>query len=122
MPRLYRSIILVSDIEQAQAFYSTVLGMPGKRVSPERHYFDCEGTILACFDSMKFNEKPATPNPDYVYIAVDDLNESYALCKQAGATITEEIQSHPWGETSFYIEDPFGNPMCFVDRTTVFMG
>ena len=26
--------------------------MPGSRVSSGRHYFDCGGTILACYDAL----------------------------------------------------------------------
>ena len=33
-----------------------------------------------------------------------------------------EIARRPWGEVSFYVEDPFGNKLCFVDRATVFTG
>ena len=44
MAHLYRVIVPVSDIEAAQAFYADVLGQPGHRISPGRHYFDCEGT------------------------------------------------------------------------------
>ncbi len=123
MPQLYRVIIPVSDMEKAQAFYESILGIEGERVSPERHYFDCEGTILACFDPSMFDGKSSvTPNPEHVYISVDDLNSTYQRCKIAGAEITTEIDSYPWGETSFYIHDPFGNPLCFVERSTVFRG
>lgn len=123
MPQLYRVIIPVSDIEKAQAFYESILEVEGERVSPERHYFDCEGTILACFDPTMFDGKPSvTPNPENIYISVDDLNSTYERCKSVGATITTEIDSYPWGETSFYIDDPFGNPICFVERSTVFRG
>jgi uncharacterized glyoxalase superfamily protein PhnB len=31
-----------------------------------------------------------------------------------------QIANRPWGERSFYLRDPFGNPLCFVDETTVF--
>jgi catechol 2,3-dioxygenase-like lactoylglutathione lyase family enzyme len=123
MPRLYRVILPVPDIEQAQAFYEHVLGIAGHRVSPERHYFDCDGTILACFDPTRFHEKPeATPNPEHIYIAVDDLEGCLRRCTEAGASIEVGIDSYPWGETSFYVEDPFGNPVCFVDRKTIFTG
>ena len=27
-----------------------------------------------------------------------------------------------WGERSFYVRDPFGNPLCFVDADTLFTG
>lgn len=50
MARLYRVIVPVVGIEASASFYAAVLGEPGRRVSPGRHYFDCEGTILACFD------------------------------------------------------------------------
>ncbi len=123
MTKLYRVIVPVSDIDQAQTFYAAILEDPGERVSPERHYFDCEGTILACFDPTKFDEKPeAVPNPEHLYFAVEDLTGALERCTAAGAKVVAEIQSYPWGETSFYIEDPFGNQLCFVDRNTMFTG
>lgn len=33
-----------------------------------------------------------------------------------------EIARRPWGERSFYATDPFGNPLCFVGRDSVFRG
>lgn len=32
------------------------------------------------------------------------------------------IATRPWGKRSFYVEDPFGNKQCFVDRATLFSG
>lgn len=123
MARLYRVIVPVQDIEIAQSFYEAILGDPGERVSPERHYFNCEGTILACFDPTQFHEKPeAVPNPENIYLAVDDLDICYKQCTEAGAKVVTEIKSYPWGETSFYIEDPFQNQLCFVARETMFTG
>ena len=123
MPQLYRVILPVNDLEKAQTFYSSILGDVGSRVSPERHYFDCEGTILACYDPMMFKEKAAfSPNPEHIYLAVDELKSCYEKCLHAGAKITADIQSYPWGETSFYFDDPFGNQICFVDRETMFVG
>lgn len=51
-PHLFRVILPVSDIEVAAAFYAGILGVPGDRVSPGRHYFPCGGTILACYDAL----------------------------------------------------------------------
>lgn len=31
-----------------------------------------------------------------------------------------QIARRPWGERSFYMHDPFGNPLCFVDEKTTF--
>jgi catechol 2,3-dioxygenase-like lactoylglutathione lyase family enzyme len=130
---LFRVLVPVTDIEKAQAFYSAVLDQKGQRVSPGRHYFDCEGTILACFDpSADGDGRTAAPNPEDIYIAVADLETTYAACQRAAAQfVTEdppmvgpmgEIAKRPWGETSFYIKDPFGNPVCFVATETVFTG
>jgi hypothetical protein len=33
-----------------------------------------------------------------------------------------KIAQRPWGERSFYAADPFGNPLCFVARDSVFTG
>jgi catechol 2,3-dioxygenase-like lactoylglutathione lyase family enzyme len=130
---LFRVILPVSDIEGATRFYGHVLGLPGQRVSPGRHYFDCEGVILACFDPQADGDGyEALPNPECIYVAVDDLRATFRNVKEAGGLLPEgnwgpegpkgEIAMRPWGERSFYAEDPFGNQLCFVDRKTMFTG
>lgn len=131
-PKLYRVIVPVADIEKAAAFYAVVLGMPGMRVSDGRHYFDCDGTILACYDpKADGDEGGPTPLPEHLYLAVDDLERTYIACQKAGAGFdfgdvhgdpAGKIAMRPWGERSFYVADPFGNKLCFVDRRTVFTG
>lgn len=124
MPKLFRVILPVSDIEQAERFYSLLLGIPGKRVSPGRHYFDCGGTILACFDPKADGDSITfKPNPDHVYFSVPDLQAAYKRAAAAGCQwIEPKIDRRPWGEISFYARDPFGNPICLVDEKTVFTG
>ncbi|MEX2210971.1 MAG: VOC family protein [Gaiellaceae bacterium] len=122
-PRLFRVILPVSDIDQAAEFYGRVLGSPGVRVSGGRHYFDCGGTILACFDPLADgNAEPLGPNPDYVYFAVDDLEAVHERARAAGCRELTPIETQPWGERSFYGRDPYGNPVCFVDEETTFTG
>jgi catechol 2,3-dioxygenase-like lactoylglutathione lyase family enzyme len=124
MAHLYRVILPVSDIERAAGFYAAVLGSPGRRVSPGRHYFECEGTILACFDPQADGDGyRANPNPEPLYFAVTDLPSAYEACKRAGAVFATasppgvgplgEITKRPWGEESFYATDP-SEPLCFV--------
>ena len=121
-PRLYRVILPVSDIEGAAKFYDCLLGFEGERVSSSRHYFDCGGTILACVEpageGLKFR-----PNLDHVYFAVDDIEAVFERAKEAGCSwLEDEISTRPWDERSFYAKDPSGNPICFVDESTVFTG
>lgn len=132
MAKLFRVIVPVSDVERAASFYGTLLGQEGHRVSPGRHYFDCEGVILACYNPRADGDDwDAVPNPDHIYFAVDDLEAFYSRARRLGGLSTEvgdgglpmgESAQRPWGERSFYLQDPFGNKLCFVDSTTVFRG
>jgi catechol 2,3-dioxygenase-like lactoylglutathione lyase family enzyme len=133
VPRLFRVLLPVSDIEAAATFYAGLFGSDGQRVSPGRHYFTCEGTILACFDPQADGDgRVATPNPEEIYLAVDDLEATREACEAGGASFPTssppgvgplaEIAMRPWGERSFYIKDPFGNPLCFVSSDTIFTG
>lgn len=121
-PRLYRVILPVSDIERATAFYGSVLGFEGERVSTNRHYWDCGGTVLACVDPTAGGAE-FRPNIEHFYFAVDDLAAAYERARGAGCSWLEDaIAERDWGERSFYARDPFGNPICFVDERTLFTG
>jgi len=124
MIRLFRVILPVTGIDKASKFYATLLGMPGRRVSGGRHYFDCGGTILACFDPRGDGDDwDATPNPDHLYFAVDDLEAVHARARCLNCReLDGRIVVQPWGERSFYATDPWGNRICFVDEATCFTG
>lgn len=133
MIKLFRVLVPVADIERACDFYETVLGIPGKRISPGRHYFDCGGTILACYDPAADGDGySATPIPEPIYLSVDNLDEVFERAAAAGAEFPSavvpgvgplgKISVRPWGERSFYASDPFGNPLCFVSTESVFTG
>jgi hypothetical protein len=38
------------------------------------------------------------------------------------ATPAGEPVVRPWGENSFYVDDPTGNPLCFVEAGTIYAG
>lgn len=131
--RVFRILLPVGDIEEAAAFYGSVLSQDGQRISPGRHYFDCEGVILACFDPVADGDGyEAVPLQEPIYLAVDDLESVFHRAADAGASFADteipdvgvlgQIQQRPWGEVSFYASDPFGNPLCFVSSDSVFTG
>lgn len=126
VPILYRVIQPVGDIEAAARFYAAVLRAPGERVSPGRHYFDCGGAILACYDPLADGDALGKGwrhhENQYFYFAVDDLEAALGRVRGAGGAIDAEIESMPWGERLFYARDPFGNPIAFVDAATLFRG
>ena len=121
---LFRVIVPVSSIEEGTAFYSAILDQAGNRVSPGRHYFACGPIVLACFDPRADGDPwDATPNPDHLYFAVDNLEQYFRrVSKQPKASIVHPIRTMPWGERSFYCTDPFSNKLCFVDERTKFTG
>ena len=122
--RLFRVILPVSSIEAAAVFYSAVLEQPGIRISPGRHYFGCGSTILACFDPRADGDGwDASPNPDHMYFAVDDLDEYYRrVSGRPNVSVIRPIATQLWGERSLYCTDPFGNKLCFVAEGTMFTG
>ena len=124
--RLYRVILPVADIDAAAAFYSQILCDPGERVSPGRHYFNCGGTILACYDPPADGDQLGDGwqhHPSqYIYFSVTDIEEAHHRAAAAGGTELTDIESMPWGERLFYLQDPFGNPISFVAAGTEFLG
>jgi len=125
--KLYRVIHPVRDIDRAAAVYARLLQDPGERISPGRHYFDCGGTILACYDPVADGDGEQggwRHHPSqYVYFAVADLEAALQRAQEAGCRIVDGgIQRMPWGERMFWAVDPFDNPISFVDERTVFTG
>jgi catechol 2,3-dioxygenase-like lactoylglutathione lyase family enzyme len=132
-PRLFRVIVPVDDLDTAARFYASLLDSPGMRISAGRHYFMCGGVIVAVYDPRAEGDAGRTPRPNFehIYFAVEDLEAAYRLAQQVGGLSTEtgdgglpmgEIARRPWGERSFYLHDPFGNPVCFVDEASIFKG
>ncbi|MEP6740969.1 MAG: VOC family protein [bacterium] len=129
-PSLFRVVLQVPDLDKASEFYSKLLDDQGRRIPRgSRHYFDCGPVILALVDVSAGGEEPK-PIPDYIYFAVADLQKVHdragALNCLSGEDVhgapAGEIVKRPWGELSFYIEDPWGNGVCFVDQQTLFTG
>jgi catechol 2,3-dioxygenase-like lactoylglutathione lyase family enzyme len=129
VPTLYRIILQVSDLDRASEFYTALLGIEGRRIRGARHYFDCGPVILALVDVTTGGEE-ARPAPDNIYFSVSDLEAVFERAKSLDCLSETdvhgdpagEILTRPWGERCFYAEDPFGNPLCFVDAATLFTG
>ena len=83
-------------------------------------------TLLACYDARADGDAPSEPprpNPEHLYFVVSDLEDAFDRAFEAGCRqLDAAIETRPWGERSFYLVDPFGNPLCFVDERTRFSG
>ena len=129
-PKLFRIILQVPDLDQAEQFYGELLGDKGRRIPrASRHYIDCGPVILALVDVTADGETPK-PLPDNIYFAVANLDAVYARAKALNCLSREDVHGvsageivvRPWGERSFYVIDPWDNKLCFVDETTLFTG
>jgi len=124
--KIFRVVLQVSDLAAAERFYSKLLGLKGRAVGGGRLYFDCGGVWLSLQDPGK---KPKA-NSDDLYFAVAKLEGFHARAKKLRCLSKEDVHGEsggamakrPWGERSFYVEDPFGNPLCFVEAGTEFTG
>ena len=128
-PKLFRVALEVADLEKAIAFYSKLLRLEGRVQRGSRAYFDCGPVILAILDPTPGGLEPK-PNSADVYFAVKDIELIHARARELNCLSYEgvhgasggEIVTRPWGERSFYVLDPWGNGLCFVDETTLFTG
>lgn len=120
--QLYRVILPVGDIDAAAAFYESLLGVAGRRVSPGRHYLDAGSVILALVDPRADGQgREARPNQEHVYFSTADLEGARSRAVAAGPSKGPgEIRRMEWGETSFYLTDPWGNPVAVVAEGTEF--
>ena len=130
---LFRIILQVDDLDKAEDFYGKLLGDGGRRIPRgARHYIDCGPVILALVDVTgegTIDTKPVQL-PDYIYFSVANLESVHTRAKELNCLSDEdvhgasagEIVKRPWGERSFYVHDPWGNGLCFVDENTLFTG
>ncbi|MEO8840561.1 MAG: VOC family protein [Kofleriaceae bacterium] len=124
--RMFRIILHVGDLDVATDIYAKLLGTPGRAVGGGRVYFDVGAMTLA----LLVNDGPPKSVPEYVYFAVDNLEEIHTIATELDVLAGDEIHGRPggeievrpWRERSFYARDPWDNGLCFVDETTLFTG
>ena len=129
VPQLFRLNIEVGDLAQAQAFYETLLGLQGRAQAGSRFYMNAGPLALQVVDVTKFGGAPH-PAAKALYFSVADLDAIHARAAALSALSGEmvhgvpagDISVKPWGERSFYANDPWGNPLCFVEAGTIYAG
>ena len=70
------------------------------------------------------------PAANSLYFTVENLEVAFNRAKTLGCLSHEDVHEapgggiivRPWGERSFYVEDPWKNPLCFVEEGTVYTG
>src|SRR5262249_36088159 len=93
-----------------------------------RCYFTCGAVTLQVVDVSSVG-KPH-PAAKALYFVVNDLDAIFARAKSLRCLSAEDVHGEPggqirvrpWGERSFYVEDKWHNPMCFVEAGTIYPG
>ncbi len=128
IPSLFRLNIEVGNLESAISFYSKLLGITGRKQAGSRCYFACGPVTLQVLDvSSAGQPHPAAKS---LYFTVKDLEAVFERAKALECLSPENVHDapaggivvRPWGERSFYAEDPWKNPLCFVEEGTVYAG
>lgn len=131
--RVFRILLPSRDLPESRRFYEKLLGTKGRRVAPGRIYFDVGPIILGVLDYSRAAPSERSTPTESLYIATTDLEGVHARAGRLGCLSGEDLHDdpeqpmgsivlRPWGERSFYLHDPSGNPLCFVDAATVFTG
>jgi len=128
VPVLFRLNIEVGNLDEAAKFYGTLFGAQGRVQAGSRCYFDAGGVTLQVLDVSS----QGTPHTaaKALYFTVKDLDAAFARAQGLRCLSSEsihgepggEIRVRPWGERSFYAEDPWQNPLCFVEAGTTYPG
>jgi len=125
IPQFFRLNVEAGNLDQAINFYTTLLGVDGRKQPGSRVYFECGAVTLQVVQV----ETPHTA-AKALYFTVKDLESIFERAKSLGALSRESVHDapgggivvRPWGERSFYVEDPWKNPLCFVEEGTVYTG
>lgn len=127
VPQLFRLNIEVGDLAAAQSFYERLLGLAGRPQPGARFYMNAGPVALQVLQPQ---ERAPHPAAKALYFSVSDLDAVHARAATLNCLSIEpvhmmsggEISVKPWGERSFYANDPWGNPLCFVEAGTVYAG
>lgn len=128
VPQLFRLNVEVGDLDSAILFYTKLLGVEGRKQAGSRCYFDCGPVTLQVLDVSSIRQPHTAPKA--LYFTVSDLEAMHKRAGDLRCVSREDVHDapgggivvRPWGERSFYVEDPWKNPLCFVEEGTVYTG
>jgi predicted enzyme related to lactoylglutathione lyase len=128
VPQFFRMNIEVGDLEKAIDFYGKLLAVQGRKQPGARVYYEAGPVTLQVVDVSSMGQPHTAAKA--LYFTVKDLEAAFERAKVLGCLSRESVHDapgggivvRPWGERSFYAEDPWGNPLCFVEEGTVYTG
>jgi catechol-2,3-dioxygenase len=128
VPSLFRINIEVGNLDEAAEFYGKLFGLVGRKQAGSRVYFTCGPVTLQVVDVSSAG-KPH-PAAKALYFTVKDLDAVFERARALKCLSADDVHGvsgggisvRPWGERSFYAEDKWHNPLCFVEEGTIYPG
>jgi predicted enzyme related to lactoylglutathione lyase len=130
VPSLFRINIEVGNLDEAERFYESLLAQKGRRQAGSRVYFNAGPVTLQLVDVSSMGMGVPHPAAKALYFLVRDLDAAFKRAEALGCLSREMVHGvrggtitvRPWGERSFYAEDKWLNPLCFVEEGTTYPG
>lgn len=106
----------VTDVQEAEAWYRDVLGLPHLFTFGKLAFFDCAGTRLLLSES---DSEPATES--ILYLFVEDIEGAHRTLQARGAEFLSAphmIHKHADGteEWMAFFKDPEGRPLAIMSQ------
>ena len=104
-----------ADPQRSRHFYRDILGLAVYReFGPPEHpgvvFFLGQGLL-----EISGTSHDAPAGPLRIWLQVRDVRAEHARLVAAGATVTREPRTEPWGLVEMWIEDPDGIGIVFVE-------
>jgi uncharacterized glyoxalase superfamily protein PhnB len=102
----------VDDLAGALDYYVQKLGFEIAMEMPGGDYAIVERDDVA----IHLFQNDARPKiPVAVHIFTQDLDELHAELRERGATVSQDIETKPWGNRDFRVSDPSANEIKFTE-------
>lgn len=115
--KLKYTILYVQDVPKTLEFYENAFGFKTKFLHEAGDYGELDtGATTLSFSSLKLmkelgkNPKTADPAAPIFEIAfeTDEVKKWLDQSIKSGATLVQDPQDKPWGQTTSYVSDPNG--------------
>jgi catechol 2,3-dioxygenase-like lactoylglutathione lyase family enzyme len=106
--------LVVSDIDEARAFYTDFLGLDAQDMGLE---WITRVVVPTSGEHIQLLSQDATgPENPVLSIKVDDVDEAYVSAQRLGCEIVHPLTTEPWGIRRFFVRAPGGTVLNIVQH------
>lgn len=111
------TILYVDDVAETLTFYSRAFGFERKMLHEGGDYGELDtGATTLAFSSRKLMESlgksPSRPDPSApsfeIALTTEEVGDAVARALRAGASLVQDAEKMPWGQTVAYVLDNSG--------------